>query len=442
MKTRTVWFVLLLPVLLGACGTTGSVESTGDYRQTIRKLQERLVANPQDAEALRDLGVIYFETKQYPQAREYLKKAALANEHDGKTLFYFGMTQEFDKDMRGALATYLNYTDIAESSPYRKLMEGRYQVVTRELIAQQFRELAADEESLGKRATPSNAVAVFPLVYEGGDAKFSSLGLGLSEMMTIDLGHVKKLKMVERMRVEELITELKFSASTAVDPATAPRLGKFLSAGKIVGGRYAVAADRTLRLDIASLDLANDRAPRPSTESDALDNLFKMQKEVVFKLVKDMGITLSREETEKIQRIPTKNLQAFLAYSIGLEKEGQGDFEAASVYYKQSTALDPSFVPAKAKTTISDAMNAAGPSKETALVAAHKVSPAPAPDGDRDRRRGPRQLLTDRLKKLGTMIMMGFIPGPDSRKPVQDASNAGASIDVLPPPPPPPPRQQ
>ena len=95
---------------------------------TIRRLQERLVTNPQDAEALRDLGVIYFETKQYPQARDYLKKASLANDRDGKTLFYLGMTQEYDRDLRAALATYLNYTDIAESSPYRKLMEGRYQV--------------------------------------------------------------------------------------------------------------------------------------------------------------------------------------------------------------------------------------------------------------------------------------------------------------------------
>ena len=438
MKTRNAWFVLLLPVLLGACGTTGGVETPADFRLTIRKMQERLVANPQDAEALRELGVIYFETKQYPQAREYLKKASLANDHDGKTLFYYGMTQEYDRDLRGALATYLNYTDIAGSSPYRKLMEGRYQTVTREMIAQQFRELAADEASLGKQATPSNAVAVFPLVYEGGDEKFSSLGLGLSEMMTIDLGYVKKLKLVERMRVEELLSELKFSASTAVDPATAPRMGKFLSAGKIVGGRYAVAADQTLRLDIASLDLTKDKAPQPSTESDALDNLFKMQKEVVFKLVKEMGITLSRDETEKIQRIPTKNLQSFLAYSIGLEKEGQGDFEAAGVYFKQSSSLDPAFTPAKTKAEISDALNAAGPTKETALAAAYKVSPPPTPDAERSGR-GSRQLLTDRLNKLESMISMGFIPGPDSRKPAQDAAGAGASIDVLPPPPPPPP---
>ena len=433
-----VWCVLLLPFLLNACATTGGVESAADYRMTIRRLQERLVTNPQDAEALRDLGVIYFEAKQYPQAREYLRKASLANDRDGKTLFYLGMTQEYDGDLRGALATYLNYSDIASSSPYRKLMEGRYQVVTRDLIARQFRELAANEESLGKQPTPTNAVAVFPLVYEAGDQKFSSLGLGLSEMMTIDLGHVKKLKLVERMRVEELLSELNFSAGSAVDPSTAPRLGKFLSAGRIVGGRYAVGADNTLRLDVASLDVNSAKKPDASTESDAVDNLFKLQKEIVFKVVKDMGITLTREETEQIQRIPTRNLQAFLAYSIGLEKEGQGDFGAASVYFKQAGSLDPAFTPAKSKADATEAMTTAGPSKETALVAAHRVSPPPSPDAGADRRRSPRQLLGDRLMKLQRLINLGFFPGIDTRKGFVDAVNAGAIIDILPLPPRPP----
>ena len=346
MNARALVPVLLMPLVLCACGTTGTVENPSDYEGTLRKLQERLVTNPSDAEALRDLGVIYFETHQYPQARDYLKKASMANEHDGKTLFYLGMTREYDNDLKGALAAYINYTDIASSSPYHKLMEARYFVVTKELIADQFRELAANEDSLGRQNTPSNAVAVFPLAYQGNDQRFSALGMGLSEMMTIDLGHVKKLRLVERLRVDELMNELKFSASSAVDPSTAPRLGKFLAAGQIVGGSYNVSAGNMLRLDVASQDIGRAKAPSTQTESDELANLFKVQKETVFKLVKDMGITLTRAEIDEIQTIPTKNLQAFIAYSIGLEKEGQGDFEAAGVYFRQASALDPAFAPA------------------------------------------------------------------------------------------------
>ena len=437
MNARGLYLLLLLPLVLCACGTTGTVETPQDYQQTIRKLQERLVTNPADAEALRDLGVIYFETHQYPQARDYLKKASMANEHDGKTLFYLGMTREYDNDLKGALAAYINYTDIASSSPYHKLMEARYYVVTKELIADQFRLLAANEDSLARQNTPSNALAVFPLVYQGSDQKFSALGQGLGEMMTIDFGRVKKLKLVERMRVEELMNELKFSATSAVDPATAPRLGKFLAAGQIVGGRYNVSADNTLRLDVASLDIAKGKAPASVTQSDELENLFKVQKEMVFRVVKDMGITLTREEIEAIQRIPTKNLQAFFAYSVGLEKEGQGDFESAGVYFKQASALDPSFAPAKAKADLSDAMNLAGNTKETALAASHRVSPAPGADNAL-RGGGSISLVASRFNNLNKMIKLVFLPGKDNQNPASVAVYHNISIDVLPVPPPPP----
>jgi tetratricopeptide (TPR) repeat protein len=431
------FLLLVLPLVLSACGTTGTVENPQEYAQTIRKLQERLVTNPADPEALRDLGVIYFETHQYPQARDYLKKASMANEHDGKTLFYLGMTREYDNDMKGALAAYINYTDVASSSPYHKLMEARYYVVTKELIADQFRELAANEDSLGRQNTPSNAVAVFPLVYQGSEAKFSTLGLGLSEMMTIDLGHVKKLRLVERLRVDELMNELKFSASSAVDPSTAPRLGKFLAAGRIIGGRYNVSADNTLRLDVASLDVGKGKAPSAQTQSDALENLFRLQKEIVFTVVKDMGITLTREETEEIQRIPTKNLQAFFAYSVGLEKEGEGDFESAGVYFRQASTLDPSFAPAKAKADLSDAMNLSGGTKESALSVSHKVSPPPGSD-DAQRGRGTRALMARRFNNLNKMIKLVFLPGMDNQSPSAVAFDHGISIDLLPSPPPPP----
>ncbi|HMK38284.1 MAG TPA: hypothetical protein VK569_03020 [Bacteroidota bacterium] len=439
MNARGLYILLLAPLVLCACGTTGTVESPQDYEGTIRKLQERLVTNPADAEALRDLGVIYFETHKYPQARDYLKKASMANEHDGKTLFYLGMTREYDNDLKGALAAYINYTDIASSSPYHKLMEARYYSVTRELIADQFRVLAANEDSLGRQKTPSNAVAVFPLIYQGTDQKYSALGQGLGEMMTIDLGHVRQLRLVERMRVEELMNELKFSATSAVDPATAPRLGKFLAAGQIVGGRYTVSADNTLRLDVASQDIGKGKSPSSLTQSDELANLFKVQKEIVFSVVKGMGIVLTREEIEAIERIPTKNLQAFIAYSVGLEKEGQGDFGSASVYFKQASALDPAFAPAKAKSELSDAMNMSGTTKETALAASHRVSPPPGSDAAGGGK-GPHSMVASRFNNLNKMIKLEFLPGMNNQSPSSVAFYHGAAVGVLPPPPPPPAR--
>jgi hypothetical protein len=158
---------------------------------------------------------------------------------------------------------------------------------------------------------------------------------------------------------------------------------------------------------------------------------------MVFKVVKDMGITLTREEITAIEKIPTKNLQAFFAYSVGLEKEGQGDFESAGVYFKQASTLDPSFAPAKAKADLSDAMNLSGNTKETALSASHKISPAPGAD-EAQRGRGTRSLMARRFNNLNKMIKIVFFPGMDNQSPSSVAFDHGVSIDLLPSPPPPP----
>ena len=435
MKTRGLLSLLFaLPLFLMACATVKYDATVSDYRKTIRKLQQKIAVNPKDAESLRDLGAIYFHTRQYGLARENLKKSSDLNNDDAKTQFYLGMTLEAEKDKKGALAIYINYSDFSPLSSYRKLMEGRYQTITRELIQEQFRALIAQEQNLGTRETPKNSLAVFPLVYQGNQEKYSSLGLGLSEMMLIDLGQITKLKLIERIRVDELMKELKFGTSQVVDPATAPRLGRLLSAGRIISGTFDVSSEEMMRLDVAALDVGSAAAPKSVTESDNLENLFRLQKEIVFKLVKDLGITLTREEREKIQTVPTRNLQAFIAYSIGLEKEGRGDYDAAGVYFKQASSIDPNFAPAKAKVDVMESLSLAGGTREQAFAAAQTADPLPAPDAaDRG-----GNLMTDRIMKLHQGIGTGLMPGQDSRKPAEEAVVSGAPVGELPTPPQPP----
>jgi hypothetical protein len=199
-----------------------------------------------------------------------------------------------------------------------------------------------------------------------------------------------------------------------------------------VGGSFNISDDNALRLDVASFDLVNNKETKAATESDELDNLFKLEKEIVFKVIKDMGLSITREEREGIQSIPTKNLQAFIAYSLGLEKEAAGDFEAAGVYYKQAGSLDPNFGPAASKAGSAEALSLAGGSKEKALATAYKADPPPKPDATGS------SLVTDRVGKLQSGIGSGFMPGEDSRKPAEEAANSGAPVGELPAAPPPP----
>lgn len=421
-------------VVIASCVTVKMGENIEDYSETVKKLQARLLQSPNDAETLRDLGVIYFQTGQFTRAAEFLKRSTSANRSDPKSLFYYGMALEYQDNKEAALGVYLNYVDASSLSPYRKLMEGRYRQLTRDVIQKQLQSLIAREDSLTDKKMSTKTVAVFPIVYQGTDEKFAALGTGLSELMISDLGQVRSLMLVERVRIEALLQELNFGASKFVDPATAPRLGRLLGSGRMVAGTFNVSGNNRVRVDVASYDVPARKFPDPTSQSDALDNLFKMEKDLVFGVIKQMGITLTQAERERIQLIPTKNLQAFLAYSIGLERQDAGDFRGASTYFKEAAALDPAFVQAKAKASEADALSSGGGSRDNALAVAQRIDPPITPDIASAR----PDLLQSRFRNLEHNIGSGFVPGQENRKAPEQAAAAGAAIGDLPKPPRPP----
>ncbi|MEK7249282.1 MAG: CsgG/HfaB family protein, partial [Bacteroidota bacterium] len=313
-----------------------------------------------------------------------------------------------------------------------KLIEGRYRTLTREVVQRQFQMILADEEKLGTERIAPKAVAVFPLAYQGTDPKYDALGKGLSEMMLIDLGQVKNLQIIERIRIETLLEELKFGQTDKVDRTTAPRLGKLLSAGRVVSGTFNVN-NYNLRMDVAAWDIINKKFPDLKTESDDLDNLFKVEKQLVFNIIKELGVTLTPEEREKIQFIPTRNAFAFIMYCLGLKSEDARDYRGARVYYNQAATVDPNFGLAKTKIATIEAFTLAGGAKENALVAAEQIEP-----GSKKTKKGNlTNLVIDRLGHLGDSIGSTFRPGQDDRRPVQEGVEA-VEVRLLPEPPRPP----
>ncbi len=424
---RNLFFAFLLIITLSSCATVKFDSAPTDYVADLARLQRQLLIRPNDPTLLRDLGTLYFQAKKYNDARSPLFRSYGLKADDPRTIFYYGMTLEYLTESEAALRVYINYTDVSSFSPYRKLIEGRYRILTREIVQQQFQVLLANEQKLGTERIVPKAVAVFPLAYQGTDSKYNALGKGLSEMMLIDLGQVKSLTMIERIRIEALLGELQFGQSNKVDRATAPRLGKLLGAGKIVSGAFNVS-NNNLRMDVAAWDVVNRKYPELKTKMDDLDNLFAVEKEIVFGVIKELGITLTREEREKVQFIPTKNTLAFINYCLGLQNDDARDFQSAKVYYNQAVTLDPNFGLAKTKLAAAEALNIGGGSKENALLVAEQIDPS------RKKKKDRINLVMDRLNNLENGIGIPFKHGQEDRKGAQEAADGV----LLPGPPPPP----
>ncbi len=427
MKLTIKCSVLFGLIFCFSCSAVKYQEDIIDYQEEIQSLRFRIQENAEDAEAIRDLGAIFFQVRRYYDAKVHLKQAARLDPRDPKTMFYLGLSAEFDTEEEQALEIYRLYKEVSRLSPYRKLMEGRYHWLTRSIARREARNLLRGPMTIQHSQIDQDAIAVFPMIYRGSEEQYAVLGRGLSEMILIDLGNVDGVRLVERIRIQALLDELAFAKSRYVDPETSPRYGRILGAGKMVSGVYNVWEDSELEVDASSWDVIQHELPFISSKDDLLENLFALEKELVMDILQKLGLEPTAEEQDSIMTYPTRNLQAFLLYSLGLEREDAGDFRQAIDFYEKALKADPNFRLAAAKNQRAASLRLIGGSKEKAKRVALK-------EGEETDEKA--ELVGERLGKLSNSVGVGG----ERRSPVDDAVNSGLFDETLPEPPPPPQR--
>jgi hypothetical protein len=153
---------------------------------------------------------------------------------------------------------------------------------------------------------------------------------------------------LERERMQAILNEMKLGDSGRADPTTALRSGHLLRAARVVQGTLTGLSGDQLRVDAVVVDVATAGAGSPATGPDQLNRLFDLEKQIAFSIFTSMGVQLAPAEQDAINQRPTQNLQAFLAYSRGLQAQDNGDYAAAQAQFNDAVNLDPSFRAASA----------------------------------------------------------------------------------------------
>jgi len=376
MNYGAIALVLALAVTMAGCGGPSVTmdQDPSAFEDEEKQLEERLETNPEDGEALRDLGSIYLRTNRQSQAYDALKKAYSRRPEDPKVLFYLGLASEKVGRRDAALDLFRKFGEVPEDSKYRSLMEGRYEWLTRKQAERQVEQMVAEEKKrpadVQDQVDP-NTVAVVPMDYQGSDDQYQPLGRGLAEMFTTDLANVGRLKIVERVRLQAILDELELARSEYVNQSSAPRVGQLLGAGRVVGGSYLVTDDKQVRLQVTLADVASgERVPQLDRQRASLDDIFQLQKEVTFSIIDQLGVELTAQEKAAIQEVPTQNLQAFLAYSRGLMEEDRDNYGAAARFYQQAQQIDPNFEQAAERNQKAESMQAGGGTPSDAVASA------------------------------------------------------------------------
>lgn len=253
---------------------------------------------------------------------------------------------------------------------------------------QAARKAVAEEGSLDTKKLEPSSLAIVPFEVKPPDTALVALGYGLADLLTTDLAQSKRLQVVNRIQLNALLREIGLVEKGKVDSSSAPRVGKLIQARRLVLGDLGWTPKGELRVNANIADVLSGTLQTGVAARTSIDDILRAEKQLAFQLFEKLGVPLTAKEQAAVDQMPTRNVDAFLAYSRGVRFEAEGRYSAAAGEYRQAAGLDPSFKAAQVhmKAVQSAALtpapsqraSAAGsPAGRAAIVAADRVNGFP-----------------------------------------------------------------
>ena len=337
-------FLALMLVFLAVA--PAAAQGGGD---AISRLEAARSRTPQNVAALRALGIAYYKAKRFADARTVLDQARQLDPKDAVSALYTGLAAEQLGDLTSARRAYETYLNVGTTRRAKAEIRTRLVTLSHQEAIASAKAAVANEATISRTPGSVLTVAVPPLRFNGTDSTLKPLERGMAELLITDLSRSARLTVVERDRMQALADEIRLSESARVDAATAVRAGKLMQAGSLVNGIIQQTGADQLSLDASIVTVGTGVIGEPAQVTNALDQLFDMEKRLVFQLFDRLGVALTPAERQLVERRPTNNLQAFLSYSRGLQATDDGRFQDAARFFESARSLDPGFGAASAR---------------------------------------------------------------------------------------------
>jgi TolB-like protein len=177
-----------------------------------------------------------------------------------------------------------------------------------------------------------SVVAVVRFDNNTGDQRYDHLGRAMSSMMISDLSVIDRIQLVERERIEEVMSELDLQYSGRVDPETAQSLGLIVGAQYMVFGSF-VTVDPEMRLDTRVTRTETTEIVTTADVRGEGQSLFDLQQALADTLIAGLELVLTEEERARLNAQQQANriddLETVLAYSEALCLLDYGAYEEA-----------------------------------------------------------------------------------------------------------------
>jgi non-specific serine/threonine protein kinase len=269
------------------------------------------------------LGVIIYEM--------VTGKAPFAKENDAATIHAIleKMPEPLTHYQKDAPAELQQIVDKAlEKNP-----EIRYQNVKD--FTSDLRKTKEILESELLTATMQPSIAVMPFTNMSNDEEQEYFCDGMAEDITNDLTHLEGLRVAARTSAFAYKNKLK----------DIREIGRKLNVGSILEGSVRKAGNR-LRITAQLINVADGYHLWSDRYDRELKDVFAIQDEISRNIVEALKITLSTKDKDNLEKVPTKDVQAYDYYLRGREfinLTGRKNLEFACKMFKQAIQRDPNY---------------------------------------------------------------------------------------------------
>ncbi|MDH3347120.1 MAG: hypothetical protein OEM02_03325 [Desulfobulbaceae bacterium] len=200
--------------------------------------------------------------------------------------------------------------------------------------------LTEQEKELTVPGEP-NTLAVLYYRNRTGNSELNPLQKGLTVMLITDLAKVEKIRIVERIRLQALLDEMELGVSGLADPTTISKLGGLLGASFATSGDIFQAAAKNIRVTPGIMEMVSQNISQQADAMGALEELFRVEKEILFNIISEMNILLTPAEKKELEKPLSLNFTALLALFKGIELSDQSKYEQAAKMYHEALFNDP-----------------------------------------------------------------------------------------------------
>ena len=316
---------------------------TKKYDEAIPLYKAYLAKKPNSAIGYSKLGFAYLKTGRLDEAIVEFQTALKNEPGEPYSTYYLGLAWLNKENYEKAIEVWQGY----RNKPQPLIEEEIRRQLTLLQIAHSHKLAAkalAEEQRLMSVKPEADTLAVCYYQDLSPDKSLQAFQKGLAAMVISDLAKIKSIKVVERIRLQALLEEMKLGQTGIVDPKTAPRVGKLLGAENIVVGNLSSGSIRAVTTLTSS---GKGNVKGSASVSVDKDKFFELPMIIVRDTAKILGITLSDEESRAIGMPHTKAYNALVYFGKALDAFDAGKWKDAKDFFNMALKEDPAFDLAK-----------------------------------------------------------------------------------------------